>query len=210
MASWNYAFFFPPSNLELNAEMAVTALAQDGFEILNPVRRLVPIDDKGHLGEFGECVQLRPPYLQDLRDRLSKGEQIFAELSKHDGASNIVTTFACSFAIRTANPHFSIGWHKQLFSRLPEDVQRMYWMLIRDVAKSGNAAYVLHVEEASDTFEDRFVEIDGKRMIDAHNQSNHGIWAVWIDRSLGAECPNGIVYDTASNLGDDFFQYTVH
>jgi len=211
MAAWHYAFFFPAAEHQLDAAAAVASLVKEGYEVSSLARCMVPTDDEGHLGEYGAEVELGEPPAEDLLDRLQNGEQLFSEISKHDASSNIVTTFACSVSTSAANPHLSFGWHKRLFEQLSPDVQNTYWMAIRNAAKVAGAAYVVLAVEASDNFEDRFLEVDGKRILDTecNHQYGHGIWAVWVNRSLGGDYPDGVADAVAINLGDGFVEYSV-
>ena len=211
MSTWHYAFLFPASEEQLDPAGVVASLAKSGYELNSTGRVLVPVDDKGHLGEYGDEVTFKEPFTEDLQTRLQFGEQLFAEFSKFDSDTDIVTTFACSFAVKTVNPHISVGWHKRLFSQLPTEIQHDRWMAIRDAAKSSNSAYVVLAVEASDSFEDRFLEVDGKRILDteSHHQYGHGIWAVWVDHTHDSECPVGVIDKVAADIGSGFVQYDV-
>ena len=216
MAAWHYAFLFPGRKLRFDSANAVASLASNGFEVSNTARRLVPFDETGHYGEFGEEISLEEPFTNDLQQRLRDGEQLFVEITRNDIAHNdtdtIAMTIACSFALKTSNPNISFGWHERLFSRLPPETQHFYWQAIRDAARAANAAYVVLVDEAADDFEDRFIDIDGRRILDTQpsHQWGHGIRAVWVDSSTGTECPVGVAASDTADIGNGYVQYSVH
>jgi hypothetical protein len=214
MGAWYYAYLFPGHERPLDAAAFVSSLVHNGFEVGNRAIELIPIDQEGHLGEFGDEIQLREPVADDLQARLRSGEQLFVEIQRVDRASDgvdTVTTFACGFELHTRNPHISFGWHRRLFLGLPRRTQQRYWQSIRDAARAANAVYIILMVEGVSNLEDRFIEIDGRRVLDTHcdHQWGHGIWAVWVDTSQGGECPVGVSDVVTADFGDGFVQYSV-
>lgn len=202
MASWHYAFFFPAAGQHLQPAEAIDVLSRRGLESDETISLSVVVDDAGHLLEVGDEVFLEKPAHEDLRHRLENDEQFVAEFRN----SEII--FTCGFATRSFNPHIYFGWPRKIFANLPESVQQEYWEMFRDFAKASGSAFVILVDDASD-FEDRFLEIDGRRFLDAEvsHEYGHGIRAVWVDVSIGAEPPEGVSNTAVTNIGDGFREY---
>ena len=204
MASWKYVYFFPSADRHLQPAKALDRLSCRGLEFDETLRMAKVIDDAGHLEHVDEEFGLRHPVIKDLQERLGQGQQFLVECRNNE------ISIACCFATRSFNPHFFLGWSRSLFTRLDDSIQHEYWEMIRDFAKASSAAYVVLVDDAGE-FEDRFIDIDGRRVLDATvaHKYGHGIQSVWVDTSRQAELPEGIHRKPIGDIGDGFEEYSV-
>lgn len=210
MASWHYAFFFPSSVNALESEQLVDVLEEHSFELDQTARKLISIDDDGHFGEFGEEVPLGQSAFDELRRLLRDNVPLFIECRHAPAAANVVITLAVSFETQAANPHIYCGWPRNLFARLPDEITQDYWTIIREFAKACRAAYVVLVDDARDDFEDRFLEIDERRVLDTEvlHSYGHGIQAVWVDPSALGTRPEGVQEKLSREFSDGFLEYS--
>jgi hypothetical protein len=155
--------------------------------------------------DVGEEVALTNPFIDDVKCRLLQGEDFSIQLR------NSETFLSCFFAMQAANPHVSFGWSKRLFRELPATVRNQYWTMIRDFAAHCKAGYVVVVDDASDQFEDRFIEMDGKRFLDTSigHSYGHGIQEVWFNEACGAKPPEGVCLTDFLDIGHGFYQCRV-
>ena len=205
MASWHYAFFFPAGEQQLSPDLGLGAASLCNLEFDNTIHEAVAIDDAGHMAGVGEEDTVCSPVLSNLESLLQEGRQFLVE------CRNTELFISCNFLHRVSNPHVFFGWSKRLFSDIPERNQQRYWQMFQAFAKQIHAGYVVLVDDASDNFEDRFLEVDGKRFLDTecNHQYGHGIWSVWVDQELGGECPDGVAEATAVDLGNGVTKYDV-
>ncbi len=205
MASWHYAFFFPSSTQQLRPELGLDVVSRCNLEFDNTIHLAASIDDSGHLAGVGEEDVLSKPILKALREILADGKQFLVE------CRNTELFISCTFLHKSVNPHVFFGWSKRLFAELPDSSQQQYLNMLHEFAKQICAGYVILVDDAPDFFEDRFLEIDGRRSLDTQVNHQYGldIRAVWADRSAGAECPDGVADRVTADLGNGFVQYSV-
>ena len=204
MTSWQYAYFFPGSTGVLSPSNALNVFAEFGLEFDSTIWELASIDEAGHL-EANRQIRLEGPPLKELQTRLSRGEQFQVECRNRD------ILFTCSFDICYSNPHIVIGWSKRLFDALDVSRRWAYWRMLRKFAKLCAAKYVIIVDDPPDFFEDHFLEIDGRRILD--NMTTRGnpydIRAVWVDTESTDMLPEGICEGSGSRVVDGFREFTV-
>lgn len=205
MASWHYAFLFPDSQQRLAPAGAVQVFSEFGCEFDHAIRPAIVIDDDGHL-ENGDETALDQEPAADLRNRLNKNEQFTVECRNRD------LFFSLSFATRYSNPYILIAWSRKIFERLERTSRDDYWQLLRNVANTCNAKYVVIVDDPPDFFEDKFIEIDGRRMLDplASSGKPYDIRGVWASVDLEEQPPEGVQALESTDLGDGFIEYPVN
>lgn len=204
MASWHYAFLFPPASSRLNPAAAVDVLSDFGLEFDTSFRAAVEIDELGHL-EHGEETPLGKSTVVNLKQRLCDDEQLIIE------CRNAELFFSCSFATQYSNPYVMLGWSKRLFQQLSLSRQKDYWDMLRQCAKQCRAAYVVIVDDPPDFFEDRFLEIDGQRFLENRLPSGnkYDIHAIWTDIELCGKVPEGVDESSRREIPDGFAEYSV-
>jgi hypothetical protein len=204
MSSWQYAFLFPQTPNQLrpaNAARNLTAFAQlDGS-----IRLCVSVDDEGHLLDVGEEVALSEPFERELTRYLEAGKSFSTQLRSND------IVLSVEFLLESPNPHISIGWPHRLFDELRPPIQVMLWNAIRSFAKDCDAAYVVIVDDAPDHFEDRFLDIDGKRVFDLHVTHRYGLKVreIWLQRSIMSVLPGGATYGESEQVGEGFERHLI-
>ncbi|MBS0266552.1 MAG: hypothetical protein JSS02_31770 [Planctomycetes bacterium] len=205
MSSWEYAFLFPQSPNQLRPASAIGHLTQFGAEFDRNLRLCVPVDDEGHLLDVGEEVALKEPFERDLSQYLRNRNSFSIQLR----SSEIVVSV--QFMLGSANPHISLGWSRRLFDRSPPDFQMAFWSAIRAFAKDCDAGYVLIVDDAPDHFEDRFLDIDGKRFVDCHVDHGYGLGLreIWLQTSAAAVPPDGLEFGPSEEIGRGFLRYSL-
>lgn len=68
------------------------------------------------------------------------------------------------------DPSLSIGAHGRMLARLDDYRQQTYWGAVKRAAQAAGAAYGLVTVDVADGMEERFVEIDGVRLIDVEDE----------------------------------------
>jgi len=204
MASWHYAFLFPGTNYDLDPAGAIDVLADFGLEFDESIRPAIEIDEFGHL-EHGDELQLDGSILNGLKQRLTKHEQFMVE------CRNDELFLSCSFATRYSNPYMILGWSKRLFRDLNESRQNEYWDMVGRCAKQCKAAHVVIVDDPPDFFEDRFLEIDGRRFLETEMPSGnkYDIHAIWTDLALCDQIPEGIDESSRHEIPSGFIECSV-
>lgn len=175
MGSWQFAYFFPGGASPLAPANAIDVLKEQGFQFEDGLWPLVPVDDEGHLEPRGR-VRLVSPY-DDLRDRLAALEQFDIECRSRD------LFLSCSFATRYANPFISFAWPWWRYRDYPAWIRDRHWALLRRLAKACDATFGIIVEEPPGYFEDKFLELEGRRFLEmtgAHGME-YRIDELWID-----------------------------
>lgn len=201
MASWQYAFLFPGTESSLDPRGAIDVLATFGLEFDHFVHPAFRIDDVGHL-EFGEKSHLVGPTLKAIKQRLVHHEQFLVE------CRNDELFLSCSFATQYSNPFIMLSWSNRLFRRISEARQSQYWDMLGRCANHCRAAYVLFINDPADFFEDKFVEIDGRRFLDRETRFGmNDVLAIWVDRTLCDKLPEGIDLSTGVELPNGFSQW---
>lgn len=205
MSSWEYVFLFPQLPNQLRPAKAVPRLAEFGAEFDGSIRMCIPIDDKGHLLDVGNKIDLNIPFDKDIVRFLEDGKSFSVQLRSE------YQFFSVGFIMETQNPHISIGWPSRLFEEAPTTAKTEFWNAIRLFAKDCGADYVLIIDDAPDQFEDRFVDINGKRIIDL--QVNHrfglALKEIWLQSKGFSTLPEGALYGEPEYIGDGFNRYIV-
>ena len=205
MSSWQYAFLFPQSPNPLCPRNATRHLTDFGAEFDGSIRINAPIDDEGHLFNVGEEIDLREPFERELKNHLENGKSFSIQLRSTD------IVLSVEFILESRNPRISIGWSRHLFDKLLHTIQSDFWKAIRSFAKECNAAYVVIVDDAPDHFEDRFLEIEGRRMIDLDVNHGYGLGLreVWLQLSAMVTLPEGASYVGSEDIGEGFQRHFV-
>jgi hypothetical protein len=205
MASWRYAFMFAGSTARLLPQHGIDVLREYDFEIDEVLRHASIIDDEGHIEYTGEHSMRGSNREEELKTRLGSGEQFQSEFR------NRALFFSLSIATGYPNPYVMIGWSNRLFANSAEDYQRRFVQMLRRFARLINADYVVIVDDPPDYFEDKFIEIDGRRFLD--NMTTGGkpyeVRGVWIANTRDDKIPDGVSASSGRNIGDGFTCYQV-
>jgi hypothetical protein len=115
------------------------------------------------------------------------------------------------FLLGAPNPHVSLGWSRRRNGELPPLIQGGGWKAIRSFAKDCNAGYVVIVDDAPDHFEDRFIDIGGRRVFDTHVNHRYGlgIREVWVRSPVTSPLPEGVIYGDSEQLEEGFERHFV-
>lgn len=204
MASWHYAFLFPRAGGALEPEGVIDALAKFGFEFDGFIRVAVEIDEHGHL-EHGDEMPLDGSVRERLKSLFIRGEQFQVECRNEE------LFISCSFATRYSNPYVMLGWSIRLFSQLSEPRRNQYWNLFRECAKRCKSTHVIIVDDPPDYFEDRFLEIEGRRFLENELPSGnrYNIHAVWTDCNLCDTVPEGVNDASRREIPGGFIEHSV-
>ena len=83
--------------------------------------------------------------------------------------------------------------------------------MLRQCAKQSRAAHIVIVDDPPDFFEDRFLEIDGKRFLENQMPSGnkYDIHAIWTNIELCDEIPEGVDELSRRVMPDGFVEYLV-
>ena len=84
-------------------------------------------------------------------------------------------------------------------------------MMVRFAIKA-NAGYVLVSIESFEDVEDRFIEIDNRRVLDLEitNEYGHGIKSIWVNSNkTNTTVPIGLKSSNIAELGDGLLEYSV-
>lgn len=203
MSSWRYAFFFPNNDTTLKPERGISDLYRFGFKFDNKMRKYISVGEEGFLVDAGEQVEINGPIEIELQERLLKGEQFSIE------CRNSELFVSCHFTAMSHNPCVYLGWIKNLFIALGNVRQTEFRRMLIEFASHIFASYVIIVDDASDNFEDRFLIIDGKRMLDTsvNHKYGHGIQEVWVDVANATEPPEGVSVEQSTIVGAGFVSY---
>src|ERR1044071_3224718 len=156
MSTWNYAYLFPGCAQELNPPGLLDALEALGLEY---TQRVITLKDDGE-GHYVEDELLHNVTKEEVTEMLKQKKNLAITVRNKD------LSMSCYFVIDAPNPHIYLGWDRRLFSSLDEAKQAFYMQGLRDAAKKANAAYVVLMIDVPDFFEDRFVDVDGVRILD--------------------------------------------
>lgn len=159
MPSLDAAVFFPGHREILTPALAVDELMCRGLKLGPKIRLMERVDPEGHLLDTGSEVVLTAPLWDDLKGRLLAQESFSAVIG------NSEMTFDCFFAPISFNPHIDINWPRRWFNELPMEAAKAYYSMLGRFARRCGAAYAVFVSDPTD-FEDRFLEIDGRRVLD--------------------------------------------
>jgi hypothetical protein len=204
MAKWHYAFMFPDSAGRLLPANAIQIFADAGFEFDRKIFPAVAADAAGHL-EPGDSLELSGNTIKELVNRLNNDEQFLVECRNRD------LFFSIFFATKNSNPYLVVGWSQRIFAELNDDLQQRYWQLLKRVARGCGATYVIVVDDPPDYFEDRFLEIDGRRFLENQTLSGrkYDIRSVWIDVDSLEPRPEGINGQPLKIGIDGYSEYVV-
>jgi hypothetical protein len=205
MSSWHYAYFFPGPARPLRPAHAVTVFSGAGLVFDEVVYMAKVVDDEGHL-EAAEESRLAGNIEEELIRQLETGAQLLVECRNRD------LFFAVFFATGHGfNPHVMIGWSRRRFRALDPATQERYWQLLRRVARAIDAAFVAVINDPPDYWEDRFLDVDGQRVIEPRRPSGaiDDIVSVWVRDDAGVRPPAGVDVASAQPLGDGFTAYKV-
>lgn len=205
MASWKYLFLFPGPGDRLVPSKAVTNTITLGTEFESKARMAVQIDDAGHLLDIGDEVMFSSPNSLDISHRLDEGDSFSIQARIADLPMSV------QFFIGSPNPHICIGWSRRLFKEILIETKEVIWKTLCRFALDCNASYAIVVDDAPDLFEDRFLEIDGKRILDmeSHHEYGHRVREVWTRSSMALLPPEGPTYSGPKSNSDGFVKYFV-
>lgn len=206
MASWQYLFLFPPVQSKLRPAHAVDNFTRLGLEFDSTIRLCIQIDDDGHFLDVGDKVALTTPHQLALAHFLEQGKSLSIQ------ARNSEIAVSCQFVIESPNPHISLGWSRHLLEQTTFASQGAFWKTMRAFARDCGAAYAIVVDDAPDYFEDRFIEIDQKRILDTHVEHRYGLGVrqLWLQTSFDATLPEGLTFfEGPRDIGDGFKCYFV-
>ena len=211
MGSWSHVYFFPSTGRRLQASAVVDCLVADHFVVTEPVRQLIPIDREGHLGEYGAEVFITEPLHLGLQSILSHHTDLFVEFEKQYSGTNALFRMSVSFANSAGNPHFVLAWPRWIVGQLSQSARDEHWITIRNAARAAEAAYVIPVRDAPDDFEDRFLDVDGQRLLDEEigEHIDRRVDEIWINCDFGGTRPVGLLSPGAIPIGNGFQKYNV-
>ena len=199
MSIWNYAYLFPGPLQELNPVGLFDALERLDLEY---DQRVIALKDDGE-GHHVEDETLDNVKKEEVREMLKEKKNLAITCRNRD------ISIACYFVIAASNPHIFLGWDRRIFESLEEAKQTFYVDGIREAAKKANAVYVVFMVEVPDFFDDRFVDVDGVRIIDPFLRSGKlaPILEVWVDHSRGGVLPSGVEFYEGQDLSNGFLSH---
>jgi hypothetical protein len=176
-----------------------------GAEVDGVIRSCIDIDGQGHLLDVGEEIALHRPYDHDLYRRLDRGDSFSIAIRSPD------LSISVEFRLETPNPHVSFGWSVGLYEAASQKAKECLWEGLLGFAFDSDAAYVILVEDAPVHFEDRFVDIDGRRCVDLAGADREGfsLREVWVRSNRNTELPAGLSYGEAVDIGLHYIRHTV-
>lgn len=204
MSLQNYALLFPGKGIALDSFEAMKVLASNGFELISD-SYFVPrtLDDGSWL--YGDQVKFKENSMEDLITLLKDNIQLSVTVSNEE------LTFTCVSQSRYHNPFLLLGWSKKIFDRLSLPRQHHYKKMIREYSKKAKAAYVFITGDGIDELEDKFLEIDGQRILENKNSNgNHfPIRSLWIDIDITSTIPLGAKFVNRGYLDHNFKEYAI-
>jgi hypothetical protein len=204
MGSTYYAYMFPGVGQFLQPFDAVRTLANNDFVFDGSIYQATAIDAHGHV-EYGDEIELTKMPIGEIEQRLRNVEQFQVQCRNSD------IFFAVSFGTRSFNPHVLTIWSRKIFARLPQKLQERYWRLIREVAHACNATYLITIIDPPDYFEDKFLEVDGRRILDRRLSSGneYEFHSLWIRIDSTDASPDGVSEATTGNVGEGFEEHSL-
>jgi len=201
MGSWRYAYFFNDAEQALEPAGILKTFEDAGFSFGEKLLSARVVDKEGHVEFTGEQKPF-PAASFDASNQLGEGAQFQVECFNED------LFFALCFTTKYVNPFIVIGWSNRLFHRIAADRQAGYMRMLRQAALACNAAYVILVDDPPDYFEDRFLDIDGKRFLDPLMPSGerYEIREVWARENLKHLPPEG-VSGPGTAIGQGFVRF---
>lgn len=205
MSRWQYALMFPQVPGTLRPAKAVRHLCRTGGILDGVIRTCVDIDGRGHLLDTGEQISLEDPFECDLYRRLERGDSFSLAIRNQE------IVISVEFRLGAQNPHVSFGWSINLYEAARQSTQEWLVEGLLGFAADSEVAYVVLVEDAPVHFEDRFVDIDGRRCVDLTGADREGfsIREVWVHSSHSDLLPAGLNYGDAVDIGHHYIGHTV-
>lgn len=209
MSSWFYLIYFPAPHEKLTPEKVIALIPEHGIEISEDVLEAEEIDEYGHW-EFlkgGPSLGVSP--VNEIQKRLLEKNQFQIECTNQE------ILFYCGFLLHINNPYFNICGSRRIYSDLSQERFNYYWNMMIQIAARANAGYVLVSFDTEDV-EDRFIEIDNKRVLDLDLKSEsekkygHGIVSVCVNSNKSeATLPIGLNPDSFNELEYGFREYKI-
>lgn len=202
MGSMYYAYMFPSAGQQLCPANLIRILADQGFAFDSSAYVGAAVDAIGHIA-FGDEVKLGDRPDDELASRIIKGEQCQVQCSDAD------LFLIVSFVQQSWNPHLVIGWPRRLFSALPQERQQAHWRLLRGVAAASKASFLIVVIDPPGYFEDRFIELDGRRILDRERADGLEveIQEIWIRADVVDAIPEGVHGPPKGDIEEGFQEY---
>lgn len=205
MSSWFYLTYFPAPHEKLTLEKAIELIPVHGIEIRGDVLEAEEIDDLGHWDFLKGGLPLGSSPVDEINKRLLEKKQFQIECTNED------ILFYCGFLLQINNPHFIICGSRRFFNDLSQDSYYHYWDMMVRIAVEANAGYVLYSVDTEDV-EDRFLEVDHKRIIDLESDEKYGhrIGSVWVNSyKPNATIPIGLDPSLVDELGYGFHKFDI-
>ena len=209
MSSWFYLNYFPAPHEKLTPEKAIELIPDHEIIIREEVLEAEEIDELGHWEFLKDGLPLGSSPVNEIQKRLLNQEQFNIECASHD------ILFYCGFLLETKNPCFLICGSRRSFNDLSQERFDYYWNMMVQIAAKANAGYVLYSVDTEDV-EDRFIEIDNKRVLDldlkleSEKKYGHGIGSVWVNSNKSnATVPIGLDPTSIDELGHGFREYKI-
>ena len=205
MSRWQYALMFPQTPGTLRPAQAVRDLCWTGAEVDGVIRTCIDIDGQGHLLDVGEEISLNRPFDRDLSNRLERGDSFSVAIRTQELLVSV------EFRLGKRNPHISFGWSLNLYESASLCAKELLWGGLLGFADDSEVAYVVLVDDAPVHFEDRFIDIDGRRHVDLAGADREGfvIREVWVHSNRNAALPVGLSYSEAVDIGRQYIRHTV-
>lgn len=199
MGEWCYAFCFPGTDSVLRPAKALAPLRRGGFESDGSIVR-VSITEDGHAFEDSSPIDLVPPYEDNLKSELVRGEQLMMEFTSPE----LNLTFYV--ATKAANPYCFLATSNKALGRSPETIRVYLRNVIAQTAEAIQAAYVLFFLEASEYVDESFIEVDGIRLYSGllPDGRKEQLELIWISMQRGADLPQGVPLRSRGPVGWGF------
>ena len=205
MSSWFYLNYFPAPHEKLTPENAIELIPEHGLNIREDVLEAEEIDELDHWEFLIDRLPLGPSPVDEINKRLLEKKQFQIECTNEE------ILFYCGFLLQINNPHFIICSSRKFFNGISQERFDFYWDMMVLIAAKANAGYVLYSVDTEDV-EDRFIEVDNKRILDLESKEKygHGIGSVWINsKILNATVPIGLDPISIDELGHGFREYKI-
>jgi len=205
MSSWFYLTFFPAPHDKLTPEKTIELIPEHGINISEEVLETGEIDELGHWEFLKNGLPLGSSPVNEIQKRLLNQEQFQIECANQE------ILFYCGFLLFINNPYFTICGSRRFFNDLSQERFDYYWNMMVQIAAKANAGYVLYSVDTED-IEDRFLEVDDKRILDLESDEKygHGIGTVWVNSNKSnGTVPNGLDPSSFDELGYGFREYKI-
>jgi hypothetical protein len=188
MATWYYAYFFPDCEQELEPVSALAEITQHGLSFQDKYTLLDLVDEDGHSEATGPVRRLHANGTAELARLLDHKEQLQIM------ANNNEFWMYCTFNNNAENPHIVFSWSKSIFESLGEDARLNHRSLMLSFARKAKAPFVIILPESGGYFEDHFIKMDGRRVLDVRlpDMAEYQVREIWIDPNMIQEFPFGV------------------